>query len=36
MKISAKIESEISSFNLDSEKTEFLESLGLQRHLYQS
>ena len=30
MKISAKIESEISSFNLDSEKTEFLESLGLQ------
>ena len=30
MKISAKIESEISSFKLESEKTEFLESLGLQ------
>ena len=30
MKISAKIESEISSFKLDSEKTEFLESIGLQ------
>jgi GTP-binding protein YchF len=29
MKISAKIESEISSFKLESEKTEFLESLGL-------
>ena len=30
MKISAKIESEISSFKLDSEKTEFLQSIGLQ------
>ncbi len=31
IKISAKIESEISSFKLESEKKEFLESLGLQQ-----